>query len=41
MKGWEKDLTKMTNAEQLPETLMEYIDYLETELEIPIKIVNH
>jgi len=40
MKGWEKDLTKMTNAEQLPETLMEYIDYLETELEIPIKIVS-
>ena len=40
MKGWEKDLTKMTNAEQLPETLNEYIDYLETELEIPIKIVS-
>jgi len=40
MKGWEKDLTKMTNAEQLPETLIEYIDYLETELEIPIKIVS-
>jgi len=40
MKGWEKDLTKMTNAEQLPETLIEYIDYLEAELEIPIKIVS-
>ena len=40
MKGWEKDLTKMTNAEQLPETLIEYIDYLEGELEIPIKIVS-
>lgn len=40
MKGWEKDLTKMTNAEQLPETLMDYIDFLETELEIPIKIVS-
>ncbi len=40
MKGWEKDLTKMTSAEQLPETLMEYIDYLEAELEIPIKIVS-
>ncbi|MGB5480222.1 MAG: adenylosuccinate synthase [Eudoraea sp.] len=40
MKGWEKDLTKMTNAEQLPETLNEYIDYLEAELEIPIKIVS-
>ena len=40
MKGWEKDLTKMTNAEQLPETLKDYIDYLEAELEIPIKIVS-
>ncbi|WP_297703447.1 adenylosuccinate synthase [uncultured Eudoraea sp.] len=40
MKGWEKDLTKMTSAEQLPETLIEYIDYLEAELEIPIKIVS-
>jgi len=40
MKGWEKDLTKMTSAEQLPETLNDYIDYLETELEIPIKIVS-
>ncbi len=40
MKGWEKDLTKMTKAEQLPETLIEYIDYLEAELEIPIKIVS-
>ena len=40
MKGWEKDLTKMTSAEQLPETLNDYIDYLEKELEIPIKIVS-
>ncbi|MBT8182976.1 MAG: adenylosuccinate synthase [Eudoraea sp.] len=40
MKGWEEDLTKMTKAEQLPETLTEYIDYLEAELEIPIKIVS-
>ena len=40
MKGWEEDLTKMTKAEQLPETLNDYIDYLEAELEIPIKIVS-
>ncbi|UCD60438.1 MAG: adenylosuccinate synthase [Flavobacteriaceae bacterium] len=40
MKGWEKDLTKMTKADQLPETLNDYIDYLEEELEIPIKIVS-
>ncbi|WP_297792481.1 adenylosuccinate synthase [uncultured Eudoraea sp.] len=40
MKGWEKDLTKMTSADELPETLIEYINYLEAELEIPIKIVS-
>jgi adenylosuccinate synthase len=40
MKGWEEDLTKMTKSGQLPETLNEYIDYLEAELEIPIKIVS-
>ncbi|WP_289644503.1 adenylosuccinate synthase [Maribacter aestuarii] len=40
MKGWEADLTKMTKKEQLPETLMNYIDFLEKELEVPIKIVS-
>jgi adenylosuccinate synthase len=40
MKGWEEDLTKMTKSGQLPETLNEYIHYLEAELEIPIRIVS-
>ncbi|MCP4974637.1 MAG: adenylosuccinate synthase [Maribacter sp.] len=40
MKGWSQDLTKMSKAEQIPETLNEYISFLEKELEVPIKIVS-
>ncbi|MFD0963351.1 adenylosuccinate synthase [Pseudofulvibacter geojedonensis] len=37
---WEEDLTKMTNPDQFPKELNDYIDFLEKELEIPIKIVS-
>ncbi len=40
MKGWQADLTKMTEASQLPQALNDYIDFLEKELEVPIKIVS-
>ncbi|WP_299208693.1 adenylosuccinate synthase [uncultured Dokdonia sp.] len=40
MKGWKEDLTGMTEASQLPKALNEYIDFLEKELETPIKIVS-
>ncbi|TLP80611.1 adenylosuccinate synthase [Maribacter sp. ACAM166] len=40
MNGWKEDLTKMTSADQLPKTLNDYIDFLEKELEVPIKIVS-
>ncbi len=40
MKGWKADLTKMSEASQLPKPLNDYIDFLEKELEIPIKIVS-
>ncbi|RKN76796.1 adenylosuccinate synthase [Ulvibacterium marinum] len=40
MEGWEKDLTQMEKAEQLPKTLHKYIDFLEEELQVPIKIVS-
>lgn len=40
MKGWSQDLTKMSKAEELPETLNDYIAFLEKELEVPIKIVS-
>lgn len=40
MKGWAKDLTKMSKADELPDALLEYILFLEKELEVPIKIVS-
>ena len=39
-KGWKEDLTKMTDPSQFPEELNAYIDFLEKELEIPIKVVS-
>ena len=40
LKGWSKDLTKMTKAGELPPALNDYIAFLEEELEVPIKIVS-
>ncbi len=40
MSGWSENLTGMTQAEQLPKALNDYIEYLEKELETPIKIVS-
>jgi adenylosuccinate synthase len=38
--GWKEDLTGMTQADQLPKELMAYIEFLEAELGVPIKIVS-
>ena len=40
VKGWAADLTGMTEASQLPENLNAYVEFLETELNIPITIVS-
>ncbi|MCL6272832.1 adenylosuccinate synthase [Muricauda sp. 2012CJ35-5] len=40
MKGWAKDLTKLTKAGDLPPALNDYIAFLEGELNVPIKIVS-
>ncbi|WP_420602329.1 adenylosuccinate synthase [Flagellimonas sp.] len=40
LKGWAKDLTKMTKAEELPPSLNDYIAFLEEQLNVPIKIVS-
>lgn len=40
LEGWKEDLTKMTDASQLPKTLNDYIAFLENELEVPIRIVS-
>ena len=40
MEGWNADLTEMTEASQMPKQLLNYIEFLEKELEIPITIVS-
>ena len=39
-KGWNEDLTAMSESGQLPKALNDYIDFLEKELDIPITIVS-
>ncbi len=39
-KGWKADLTKMTSKEELPENLMQYIEFIEKETGVPVKIVS-
>ncbi|QLE02276.1 adenylosuccinate synthase [Galbibacter sp. BG1] len=38
--GWDKDLTKIKSKEEFPKELNEYIEFLEKELQVPIKIVS-
>ncbi len=38
--GWQCDLTKITSEDQFPTAFKDYIDFLEKELETPIKIVS-
>lgn len=40
MKGWQADLTGMTTYEELPAELKTYIEFIEKELETPIKVVS-
>ncbi|HBT85613.1 MAG: adenylosuccinate synthase [Fermentimonas sp.] len=38
--GWKTDMTKMQTENEFPEEFNNYIDFLETELEVPISIVS-
>ncbi|MEY5041106.1 MAG: hypothetical protein RLZZ414_648 [Bacteroidota bacterium] len=38
--GWHEDLTGLGDMESLPSTLVEYIEFLEKELEVPITVVS-
>lgn len=38
--GWETDMTKYTSENQFPQAFRNYIDFLEQELETPIKIIS-
>ena len=40
MKGWKNNLTGMNSEKELPESMNEYISFLETELNVPISIVS-
>lgn len=40
LKGWNEDLTQMTDESKMPKALLGYIEFLEKELEIPITIVS-
>ena len=39
-KGWQADLTGLTTFESLPKELKDYIEFIEKEVEVPIKIVS-
>lgn len=39
-KGWEGDIRGITDVQKLPNELIQYIDYLETTLKIPIRIIS-
>ncbi|WP_456423803.1 adenylosuccinate synthase [Lutibacter sp.] len=40
LKGWQEDLTSMTTANTLPIELIEYIQFIEDFVEVPVKIVS-
>ena len=39
-KGWNEDLTKMTSADQLPQSLLDYVAFIEKETGVPVSIVS-
>lgn len=39
-KGWDEDLTGMTSADELPQNVLDYIAFIEKEVEVPVKIVS-
>ena len=39
-KGWKKDLTAVKDEKELPVEFMEYIKFIEAELNVPIKIIS-
>jgi len=39
-KGWNKDLTQMTSFDELPQELKDYVAFIESKLEVPIKIIS-
>ena len=40
MEGWQTDMSKMQSEDEFPEEFNAYLEFLEEELEVPIKIVS-
>jgi len=38
--GWQQDMTSITSESQFPEKFKDYINFLETQLETPVKIIS-
>ena len=38
--GWKKDLTKLETLEEAPDSFRSYVDYLEKQLNVPIRVVS-
>jgi adenylosuccinate synthase len=39
-KGWGKDITQISTLKELPQELLEYIRFIETEVEVPFSIIS-
>jgi adenylosuccinate synthase len=39
-KGWDKDITDVKNEDDLPDELIDYIDYIELFVNVPIKLIS-
>lgn len=38
--GWKEDISKINNEASLPKTFLDYVKYLEKELNVPISIIS-
>ena len=39
-KGWDMDITEVKNEDELPDELIDYIDYIESFVNVPIKLIS-
>ena len=39
-KGWDMDITNIKNEDDLPDELIDYIDYIEIFVDVPIKLIS-
>ena len=39
-KGWDEDITQIRNEDDLPKELIDYIDFIESYVEVPIKLIS-